>query len=98
MGRERTFTALIGTTTKVAASATVVNLLAASNGSRLGAAIYSDPGSADLKIKMGTAAAADDYSVLLSAGDYFEVPSGYIGAVTGIWTAATGAARVTEFT
>jgi hypothetical protein len=30
-------------------------------------------------------------------GAYFEVPANYTGVISGIWAAATGNARVTEY-
>lgn len=95
-GRDRAISAYNTTTTKVSASDTVVQLLPASNGSRLYGSIYNDVGSADLKVKLGSGAAADDYGLVLAAGAFFEVPDGYQGIVTGIWASATGAARVMD--
>lgn len=94
--RERLYTSTVANTTEVAASATVVTLKAANN-SRLGLSIYNDDGGANLKVKLGEAAGADDFGLVVLPGGYFEVPFGYVGIVTGIWDSASGSARVTEF-
>ena len=84
------------TVTRVAASATAVTLLAA-NANRTQAIVY-NASTAVLRIKLGSAASATDYSYLLGAGDTYESPTDwvYTGIVTGIWDSATGAAQVTE--
>lgn len=86
----------VGTTSTVAASATSATLLSA-NTARLGAAIYNDS-SAILYVKFGTTASTSSYEVQLAASDYFEVPFGYVGRIDGIWSSATGNARITELT
>ncbi len=75
-------------------SATNVNLLAA-NKRRMGAAIF-NASTAILYLKMGTTATTSDYSVQIGAGAYYEIPFGYNGEVDGIWSAANGAAKITE--
>lgn len=94
--RERSFISSIVTTTKVNASATVVTL-SADKSTWLGRAIFNDTSAANLKVKFGDAAAADDFAVELEPGAYYEVPFGYTGIITGIWASATGACRVSEF-
>lgn len=86
------------TRTVVAASATVVTLLAA-NAARLGAVIYND-GSNDLRVGLGAVAAtATNFTARLAIGTSYEVPAGYTGAITGIWGATpTGSAYITELT
>lgn len=79
--------------TSVAASATIL----ASNASRKGAIIYNDSNKS-LYLKFGTTATVTDFTTLLRAGDQYEVPFGYTGRIDGIWSAANGAARVTELT
>jgi len=81
--------------TNVAASITSVTLLAA-NISRLGASIYNDS-PAELLVSMGATASATSFSVDMLPGAYFEVPANYTGVISGIWAAATGNARVTEY-
>lgn len=86
-----------GTLSNVASSATSVTLLA-SNASRLGATIYNDS-TAILYVKLNSgAASATSYTVQVAANGYYEVPSRYSGAITGIWASANGNARVTEMT
>jgi hypothetical protein len=82
------------TVTKLAASATAINLFAA-NVSRNGGCIYNDS-TAILYVKLGAAATTDDWTVKLNQNDYYELPSWYGGVVTGIWASATGQGRVTE--
>ena len=84
------------TVSRVSASATVVTLLAA-NTSRRRVIIYNDS-TAVLRVKLGSAASATDYTYRLGAGDTYESPTDwvYTGIVTGIWDSATGAAQVTE--
>lgn len=89
-----------GTTTVVPDLATVTTLLAA-NAARRGATIYNDS-SAVLRLKLGSAAAADSFTMILAGngsgiGGYYEVPFGYTGIITGIWASdAGGDAKVTE--
>jgi hypothetical protein len=87
------------TVSNVSASATSVTILSATD-TRAGASIYNDTSDTTnyLYVKMGTTASTTDYSVKVNAGGYFEVPYGYNGRIDGIWVAASGAARVTEYT
>jgi hypothetical protein len=67
------------------------------NGNRKGATIYNDT-ALTLFVKLGPNASANDFSVKLGAGDYYELPRDYRGQVTAAWSAAgAGEARVTEF-
>ena len=60
--------------------------------------IYNDS-TATLYVKLGTAASTTSFTIKLEAGGYYELPAPvYDGAVQGIWSAATGAARLTEVT
>lgn len=89
-------TAATGTKSNVASSASSVTVLA-SNASRKGAVIYNDSTQVlYLDLSGGTATNAS-YSVQLPSNSYFELPALYTGAITGIWAAANGNARVTEF-
>jgi len=82
--------------TSVSASASSVQLLAA-NTSRKMASVANDSATATLYVKLGTTASASDYTVKMVPGAYFELPKPvYTGRIDGIWTAASGAARVTE--
>lgn len=81
----------------VNASVSDVSLLA-SNANRLGATFYNDS-PAVCYLKLGTGAASStSFTVKLEQDDYYEVPANFTGEVRGIWTAATGAMRVTELT
>lgn len=82
----------------VASSATVVDI-AVANEFRTQLTIFNDS-TANLYLKLGSAATTSSYSIKISAGGYFELAGGttvYSGLVTGIWDAVNGAARVTEY-
>lgn len=86
-----------GTQTSVASNVASQAILAA-NAARLGATVTND-GSNNLYLRLNAgAASATTYTVKLVAGAYYEVPTDYVGAITGIWDVATGSARVTELT
>lgn len=80
--------------TKEALTGALQTLLAA-NTARKAATIYCDAATT-LYVKLGAAATADDWTVKLLQDDYYELPGGYTGIVTGISAAAVGQARVTE--
>lgn len=83
------------TVTRVASSATSVTLKALNSGRRT-LAIYNES-TAVLYVKFGTTASATDYTVQLASGGYYESPQPcFRGRVDGIWSAANGAAQVTE--
>lgn len=87
-----------GSATKanVSGSASSVTILAANVG-RTGAAVFNDS-SAILYLDLtGGTASATSYTVQVGAGAYYEVPFHHSGLITGIWSSATGSARVTEF-
>lgn len=72
----------------------------ASNANRLGATIANDS-SAVLYLRLSSSAATStNYTVRMVQYSYYEVPSGYTGAITGIWASDPndGGARVTEIT
>lgn len=80
----------------VSASASSVQLFA-ENEAAVGRAILNDS-TATLYLKFGETASTIDYTVKMGAGDYFEFPTPLYGGVTeGIWSSATGSARVTEW-
>lgn len=85
------------TTASVAASATSTTVFAASSGYVNGRAVFNDS-AAVLYLKFGTTASATSYTVQVPAGGYFEFPVPVYGAeVDGIWSSATGNARVTSW-
>lgn len=91
------------TTTSVASSGTSVTLLAA-NAGRLGGSITNDS-TAILYVLLSStpadAASTSHYTLQMAANtsgtSYFEIPSGYTGAIYGIWASANGFAKVTEY-
>jgi hypothetical protein len=85
-----------GTLSNVSGSTSSVTLLA-SNTSRLGAAFYNDSTSI-CYVKHGSTASSTSFTVKMYPEDYYEIPYGYTGIVTGIWVSATGSMRVTEQT
>lgn len=84
--------------TSVAASASSVSLLAANTGRKM-MMVFNDSASAILYLKFGTTASPTSYTVQIPAGGYYEMPTAaiYRGAIDGIWSAAVGDARITEY-
>ncbi|PSB18438.1 hypothetical protein C7B65_15195 [Phormidesmis priestleyi ULC007] len=82
------------TSTPVTAAITNT-VLSAANPNRKGLIFYS-AASGTLYVNLGETASLTDYSFNLGAGDYQELPFGYVGAVSGIWDAAGGSVFVTE--
>lgn len=94
-----TAAATTGTRTSVSASASSVQLLA-SNASRKGYKVYNDS-TAVLYLAEGSASASTtSYTVQLVAGAYYEASTLplFTGVINGIWSSATGNARITELT
>lgn len=85
------------TSTNYTGTTTSGTLLAA-NASRRGLYIYNDS-TANLFVKLGATASTTSFTVKLGPGDFWEMPTRptYTGIVTGLWDAANGAARLTEF-
>lgn len=90
--------AATATLANVSGSASSVALFAV-NLNRKGAVIVNDS-SADLFINYGGTASSTAFSYKIPAnGGTWEMPVPlYLGAINGIWTSATGAARTTELT
>lgn len=87
-----------GTITSVAGSVTSVTLLA-SNTARVSATIFNDAPSGNLLyVALASSSSTTAYTIKLWPGSYWDLPVNYTGIITGIWTAATGNARVTELT
>lgn len=80
----------------VAGSASNVTLLASAS-TRKGATIFNDS-TAILYIKLGSTASTSSFTFKAQPDDYYEVPFGYTGIIDGIWSSATGNARITELT
>lgn len=84
------------TVSSVAGSATSVSLLA-SNAARKGMTVFNDSTS-DLYMKFGATASTSSFTVKIAGGGFYQMPvNGYAGAVDGIWSSATGNARLTEW-
>ena len=87
------------TNANVTASASSVTIRA-SSASRLHLTVYNDS-SATLYLNLaGDTASTTNYTLQVPPFGYYEIPGPniYTGTVTGIWSSATGAARVTELT
>lgn len=86
----------ISTLSNVSGSATSVSLLASTAGRK--AAYFFNDSTAILYLKFGTTASTTSYTVQIQPGGFFEMPPKpvYTGAIDGIWSAANGAARITE--
>lgn len=80
------------------AAATASTVIVASNANRRGLLVFNDS-TANLYLKYGTGASATSFTVPLGPGGFFEMPEPtFTGAIEGAWSAANGAARVTELT
>lgn len=86
------------TLANVASSAANVTVFPAFTGSFLfGRTVFNDS-TAVLYLKFGATASATSYTVQVAAGGYYEFPqSVYAGQVDGIWAAANGNARTTQW-
>lgn len=86
------------THSSVASAAASTTILAA-NPRRKGATIFNtDANALCLDLSGGTATATTRFHVRLTQNQYYEVPFGYTGLITGIWEAdGAGAANVAEF-
>jgi len=83
--------------TTVAASVVSV-LFLASNVARRQAGIVNDS-SKTLYLAFAATASTTAFTKLLGAGAQYETPlDGYTGAISGIWSSASGNARITEIT
>ena len=80
----------------ISGSATSVTLQA-SNANRLGLCLHNDS-TAILYLKLGATASATSYSYKIEPNAHWELPFLYSGIVDGIWSSATGTARMTELT
>lgn len=86
-----------GAKTPVNSAVSSTTILAA-NPDRKGATITNtDANTLYLDLSGGTASATS-FTVMVGSGEYYEVPYGYTGLITGIWAGdGSGAALVTEF-
>ncbi len=89
-----------GTPSSVA-NAVANTVLLASNGARKGATIFNDDTAstgASLRVALGFTASATAFTAVIAPQGYYEVPFRFTGAINGFATAATGSARIVEFT
>jgi hypothetical protein len=84
-------------TSEPVASAIASTVLLEANVNRKGATFYS-ASSARLSINLGATASAADCIIELDLGDYWELPFGYTGVVSGVWSAVSGSVLVSELT
>lgn len=85
------------TVSTVAASATAVTLFAAGAGNDAAVRTVFNDSTALLYVKFGATASSTDHTVQIPPGGYYEAPVPvYDGLITGIWTSATGSARLTQ--
>jgi hypothetical protein len=92
-------TSATATALSVASTVESTTILAA-NPDRKGATIWNASTAMlylDLDSGENAVASANDFTVCLSSGDYYEIPYGYTGEVVGVWSAANGNALVREF-
>ncbi|MCK9928811.1 hypothetical protein MXD62_16775 [Frankia sp. Mgl5] len=91
---------------RAASTATLVNVSAslssvtirAANSARLGLIVVNDS-TADLYLTFdGTTASTSNYSIKLPPGATYEMTIVVTTLITGVWSAASGTARVTELT
>lgn len=87
-----------GTSTQVASATSPTTILAA-NAARYGATVFNDDANTLYLLLGSGTVSATVYTVQVLSGDYFPVPYGFTGIITGLWAAdGSGSARVTEFT
>lgn len=90
--------AITGTQTSVASSASDVTILA-SNAARKGAIIYNDSTSVLYVLLSNATSSTSAYSLQISSQGNLTLSYGeYSGIIKGIWTLSNGFARVTELT
>jgi hypothetical protein len=80
--------------TSVPAAVTSTSLLASNTG-RITAMVWNDS-TAMLYLALSATASTTAYTIKLYPGAYWELPITYTGAISGVWNAANGNARVTE--
>lgn len=76
-------------------------ILAANAAGRIGASVFNDQGTsntATLYLSLGATCTTSNFTVEVPPNGYYEVPGKYSGIITGVWSAGTGNARVTELT
>lgn len=87
--------ATTGTITSVAGS-TSTGVLLASNASRKFATFYNES-TAVLYLATAATSTTSAYTVQVPASGFYEFSTNYTGVISGIWAAANGNVRITEF-
>lgn len=83
----------------VASAAASTSLLAANTKRKGGSIFNTDANALCIRMDGGTATTTTGFNVRLTQNQYFEIPFGYTGAITGIWEAdGAGAANIAEYT
>lgn len=77
-------------------AATDSAVLVPANANRRGISIYNNS-AARLFIDLDAAASLTSFAAILEPGGYYETPYSYVGAISGIWSAANGKAMIREF-
>lgn len=92
-------TCQIVTHSSVASAAASTSLLAANTRRRGGSIFNTDANALCIRMDGGTATTTTGFNVRLTQNQYFEIPFGYTGAITGIWEVdGAGAANIAEYT
>lgn len=87
----------ISAVTRVGASVTDIELVAA-NASRIGGVVLFNDSSARLTLRLGSGAATPtDFTTKLDRNQHYETPP-WTGAIHGLWASAVGAVQVTQLT
>jgi hypothetical protein len=83
----------------VASAAASTSLLAANSKRKGGSVFNTDANALCIRMDGGTATTTTGFNVRLTQNQYFEIPFGYTGAITGIWEVdGAGAANIAEYT
>ena len=86
---------MAATVTAIASTLTSTTLL---DGSSRGSSIYNTDANALYVLLADGTASATNFSVKLYTDDFYEVPTGYKGKITGVWAGdGSGSAYVTEY-
>lgn len=85
------------TQSNVAATLSASTTLLAANANRLNAVIFNDSTTGTLYVSENNTATTTQHTFQVLPGQGWQVTSGYVGIVTGVWSVASGSARATEY-